>query len=276
MNIAMLNSRIMKLEELDKSWLNYGTYFGDGVYEVIRSYNGRIFALDQHLKRLKYSIEQLELNAIEIGEIRDKVIQGFEAAGYENAKIYLQITRGCGERSHSTTAGLVSDFLMLITKLPDPSNQKQNGIKVITYPDLRWKRCDIKSLNLLANVMATRQAEKKGCQEAILVNQEGFITEGAASGFFAVIENKVYTTPLGANILPSITRQFIEKCCNDLAVQFIEEQITPEQAKNADELFMGVTTKDVVGIIEFDGKIIANGKVGKITQKLIDQFKNYT
>jgi branched-subunit amino acid aminotransferase/4-amino-4-deoxychorismate lyase len=123
--------------------------------------------------------------------------------------------------------------------------------------------------------MATRQAEKKGCQEAILVNQEGFITEGAASGFYAVMDNKVYTTPLEANILPSITRQFIEKCCDDLTITFIDKQITPEQAKSADELFMGVTTRDVIGIVEFDGNIIGNGKVGAMTEKLIEQFKKY-
>ncbi len=276
MDFAVLNGRLMALEKLNKCWQNYGTFFGDGVYEVIRSYNGRIFALDDHIKRLSNSLEGIELDGVNVEQIKQQIIEVFDKAKIKNAKIYAQVTRGCGPRSHFLEENITPDVLIMISELPDFTDQKQNGIKAITYPDLRWKRCDIKSLNLLPNVMASRAAQKKGCQEAILVSEQGFITEGAGSGFFAINNGKLYTTPLKDNILPSISRKYILKAAADLNIELIEEHLSPQQAQKFDEMFIGVTTRDIIAIVQFDGQPIGNGQIGPITIKLQNQFQKYT
>ncbi|MHC4618687.1 MAG: aminotransferase class IV, partial [Planctomycetota bacterium] len=144
------------------------------------------------------------------------------------------------------------------------------------YPDLRWKRCDIKSLNLLPNVLARADAARKGCAEAIFVNDTGLITEGAASAFFAILGRKLHTAPLSANILPSITRKFVIRAAAGTDLQVVEEAVTPQQAASADELFIAVTTHDIVPVTKFDDKTIAAGKPGIYTQQLIDQFRSFT
>lgn len=275
MQLAILNGQINQYDKLDRAWLNYGTFFGDGVYEVIRSYNGKIFALDEHLERLQSSMEKIGLSGIDIASVKNDILKGFDDANIANAKVYVQITRGCADRNHFLPDKINPDCLITITELPDFSDQKQNGIKAITYPDIRWKRCDIKSLNLLANVMATREAQKQGCKEAVFVDDNGLITECASAAFFAVINGKIHTAPLTANILPSITRKYILKACQNIGIEALETQITKDQAYNAEELFIGVSTRDIAGIIELDKKTISAGKPGPITTKLNEHFKTY-
>ncbi|MGD2095465.1 MAG: aminotransferase class IV [Phycisphaerales bacterium] len=154
--------------------------------------------------------------------------------------------------------------------------QKTRGITVSTHPDWRWKRCDIKSLNLLANVLARQEVAKKGCYEAILVNEDGFITEGASSAFFAIFGQTIQTAALTANILPSITRKFVIKAGKNIGLETIEKSLTPEHAKNADELFITVTTKDIVPVVKFDDKLIADGRPGRYTKLLIQEFSSFT
>jgi len=211
MQIAMLQDRILPLADLDPAHLDRGTYFGDGVYEVLRSYNGKIFALQDHLTRFANSLAAIEITGIDIKKIRSRILKAFDTAGFANAKIYFHITRGSAPRSHVYDADLKPNFFLTVTELPDDSELKATGIAVSTHPDWRWKRCDIKSLNLLPNVLARADAAKKGCEEAILVDDTGLITEGAGSAFFAIFGNVLQTTPLTANILPSITRAFTIK-----------------------------------------------------------------
>ena len=153
---------------------------------------------------------------------------------------------------------------------------KTRGIAVSTHPDLRWKRCDIKSLNLLPNVLATQAAADKGCGEAILVNESGFITEGSHSAFFAIFGQKLQTTALTANVLPSITRKFVLKAAENVGLEIAEQSLTPQQAGQADELFIAVTTKDIVPAVKFDDKSIGDGRPGKYTKLLMEQFHSFT
>jgi len=274
MQLAMIDGQMMHYEQLDRHWLNFGTFFGDGIYETVRSYNSKIFALDDHMQRLHNSLQAIEIN-VDIEKIKADIIKAFNEANIADAKIYIQITRGCGDRSH-TDIGLEAQILITISELPSSCDQKTYGIKAIICPDLRWKRCDIKSLNLLPNVMASREAAKKGAQEAILVNDKGYITEGASSGLYFVFKNKVYTSPLRANILPSVTRKYIVKACNELGLCVIERQLKVKKALKADEIFMGVTTRDVVAIVEVDQKPISDGKKGVVASKIEAEFVKYT
>jgi len=272
MQIAMVQDKIMPFEDLDPAYMDRGTFFGDGVYEVLRSYDGHIFALEDHLKRFARSLKEIDIAGVDIDNIGTKVVEAFETAKIDNAKIYFHITRGSGARNHTGVTDLTPNFFLTVTALDDATEQKTNGIKVSTFPDWRWKRCDIKSLNLLANVLAKSDAEKKGCYEAILVNDNDQITEGSSSAFFAVIQNKLVTHPLGKDILPSITRKVVLDISRYTDLEVLEETITPAQAKKADELFIAVTTRDIVPVVEFDNQMIGDGKPGKHTKALMQKF----
>ena len=276
MKLAMLNDRIVPVESLDPIYFDRGIYFGDGVYEVLRSYHGRLFALDDHLARFARSLAEVRITSVDIGEVRNRVERAFAASGLPDAKIYFHVTRGSAPRNHVWNADLEPNFFLTVSEVPDDSRDKAEGITVSTHPDWRWKRCDIKSLNLLANVLARQDAAEKGCGEAILVDEAGLITEGAGSGFFAILDQRLQTAPLAANILPSITRKFVVQAARNLGMEVVEQCLMPQQAASATELFIVVTTKDIVPVVKFDDAVIGNGKPGPQTAALIAEFHKFT
>jgi len=276
MQIAMIEDKIISAEELEPAYLDRGVYFGDGVYEVVRSYDGKIFALEEHLQRFANSLAAIEISGVDIDRIRSRVLRAFDAAAIANAKIYFHITRGSAPRSHTWETGLKPNFFLTVTESPDDTEEKNKGIAVSTHPDWRWKRCDIKSLNLLPNVLARADAAKKGCEEAIFVNETGLITEGAASAFFAIFGQTLQTAPLTTNILPSITRKFAIQAGKNIGLDIVEKSFTPQQAISADELFIAVTTKGIVPAVKFDNKVVGGGKPGNYTKSLAREFRSFT
>jgi D-alanine transaminase len=264
------------MAELDPVYLDRGVFFGDGVYEVLRSYGGKIFALDEHLKRFEYSLSEAAIDAVDIDLVRHRVLKAFEIAGISNAKLYFHVTRGSQLRKHLCDSELEPNFFLTVTEVQNDTQDKAEGVAVSTHPDWRWKRCDIKSLNLLANVLARKDAAAKGCDEAILVDETGFITEGASSAFFAISGHTLQTAALTANILPSITRQFVIKAAENIELKPKEESLTPRQACDADELFIASTTNDIIPVIRFDGRTIGDGRPGKHTKLLIREFLSFT
>lgn len=280
MDVAVVQDRLVSLDELDPAYLDRGLYFGDGVYEVLRSYNGRLFALQEHMARFARSLDAIGIDHIDLGWVEQQVVRAFEASRLADARIYFHVTRGFGPRELYCTEMGQPRFFLTVSHVGDSTKQKQEGIAVSTYPDLRWRRCDIKSLNLLANVLARRDAVAKGSQEAVLVDQHGLITEGAASAFFGVFESSghyyLQTAPLTANILPSVTRLYIIRAAKELGIPVIEAQFSPDQAACAKELFIAVTTKDIVPVVRFDGSVVGDGAPGHVTVRLAQQFKGFT
>ncbi len=276
MQIAMIEDKIVPIEELASPYLDRGLYFGDGVYEALRSYNGKIFAFDEHLQRFSSSLAAVKITGVDIEQIRRRVQKAFDAAAIPNALIYFHITRGSTIRNHIWGPGLKPNFFLTIAELPRSPLQKTKGIAVSTYPDLRWKKCNIKSLNLLPNVLAINDAAAKGSKEAILVNEAGLITEGSLSAFFAISDQKLQTAPLTSNILPSITRRFVIQAAKDAGLELIEKSLTPQKAADADELFVAGTTLDIIPVVKFDDKTIGNGTPGEYTKLLINQFISFT
>jgi len=276
MKLAMVDERLVPIESLDPIYCDRGLYFGDGVYEVLRSYNGKIFALDEHMERFAASLAAIRITNIDIRTVRERVERAFKAAGLPNAKIYFHVTRGSAPRNHTWDPNLKPNFFLTVSAVADHHEEKARGIAVCTHPDLRWKRCDIKSLNLLPNILARQDAADRGCDEAILVDDAGFITEGAGSAFFAIIKRALQTAPLSANILPSITRKFVVKAARDVGIAIEERCITPQQAAGADELVLAVTTKDIVPVVKFDGTVIGNGTPGPLTKALMTAFHKFT
>jgi D-alanine transaminase len=284
MQIAMVGDKVVKMEELEPVYLDRGTFFGDGIYEVLRSYNGRIFALDEHIERFANGISAIEIQGVDINATRSRVLQAFDKAGIANAKIYFHVTRGSGLRDHLPDANMKPNFFLTVTEIKEDKKAKNEGVSVSTYPDIRWKRCDIKSLNLLPNVLAKRDAERKKCWEAIFVDDDGLITEGSSSAFFAIAggnpatrtAGKLQTAPLTANILPSVTRKYVIKSAANIGLKVVEESLTPVQARTAGELFLAVTTKDIIPVVKFDGQAIGDSRPGKWTKQLIEEFKKFT
>jgi D-alanine transaminase len=275
MQIAMISDRILPFAELDPAYLDRGVFFGDGVYEVIRSYDGKIFALAEHLERFANSMRGIGITGVDIDLVRSRVLKAFEEAGIADAKIYFHVTRGSEPRSHVSAESLKPNFFLTVTELESHPEAKTNGVSVSTHPDWRWARCDIKSLNLLANVLAREDAAKKGNFEAILVDSNGLITEGAASAFFAVVDGTLRTAPLTANILPSVTRRFVLKAAENRGLQVEEKSLTVPEAIGADELFIAVTTQDILPIVRFDGQAIGDGKPGSTTGILTEEFNSF-
>ena len=161
MQIAMIQDKIVPLDNLESIYLDRAMYFGDGVYEVIRSYNGKIFAFAEHLGRFADSLDKIGITSVNIEQIKNRIQKAFDTADIPNAKIYFHITRGSAPRNHTCPANLQPNFFLTIMQLDDSTDIKTKGFTVSTHPDWRWKRCDIKSLNLLPNVLARLDAEKK-------------------------------------------------------------------------------------------------------------------
>lgn len=276
MQLAMIQDQIVSMEELEPVYLDRGTFFGDGVYEVLRSYDGKIFALEEHQQRFANSLAAIGIAGVDMDQIRSRIQRAFNAAGTANAKIYFHITRGSAPRDHIWDANLKPNFFLTVSQMVDEPDIKTKGIAVSTHPDWRWKRCDIKSLNLLPNVLARQDAARKDCAEAILVDEAGLITEGAASTFFAIFGQTLQTAPLTANILPSITRKYVIQAGENTGLEMVEKSLTSQQAAGADELFIAVTTKDIVPVVKFDGTVIGDGKPGKYTKLLIREFRKFT
>jgi len=274
MQLAMIDDKILPLKDLEPAYQDRGTWFGDGVYEVIRSYNGKLFAFEDHMNRFSYSLAQIGLTGVSIEQIRDRVLNAYSASQIENVRIYFHITRGSEPRNHLPGKNLRPNFLLVLNELADHPEDKERGIAVSTYPDWRWKRCDIKSLNLLPNIMARMDAEKKGCYEAIFVNDNREITEGAGSAYFAIDGEKkeLITRPLGNEILPSITRKQVLKIVEGTGLKVAEKAISPDQAKSCSEMFLAVTTKDILPVVQFDGAKVGTGRVGEWTKVLIEKF----
>jgi len=272
--IAMINDDIVPLEKLDICYLDRGTFFGDGVYETLRSYNGKIFAIDDHLDRLKNSLEAVEIKSIDLDRIRNKITSAFAEAKIPDAKIYLHITRGSAIRWHGGN-DFEPNFFLTVMDAPDTAELKANGINVITYPDIRWQKCHIKTLNLLPNVMAVRKAEKNNAKEAIFVDAADRITEGAVSAFFAVIAGRLHTAPLSANILPSVSRKYVLKAAKAIGIEIAEECIPRKKAQQANELFISSTSKNITPVVRFDGTAVSTGLPGPITKALISKFYDF-
>ena len=281
MQLAMVQDTVMPLEDLPEPYLDRGMFFADGVYEVLRSYEGKLFALDPHMQRFSQSLEAIDIQGIDVDEVRRRVIDAYAQSGIAEAKVYFHATRGRSARNMTDTPGLKPSFFMTITELEDCSQEKDQGISVWGHPDWRWKKCHIKSLNLLANVLARRDAQRRGCSEAILFNEEeGLITEGSASSFFALLPGAgagltLRTSPLVANILPSVTRTYVLRAANNVGLPVVEESLSCAEAAHATELFIAMTTQDIVPVVRFEGTRIGDGRPGRLTQQLMREFRQF-
>lgn len=276
-DIGFVNGRFMPLEEATVPVEDRGFQFGDGIYEVIRTYGGRLFRLDEHLARLERSARAIELPAPwDVRQWADYVQEGVQRAGYPDCKVYLQLTRGVAPRDHLFPASVKPTAVMTVREMrPMDPALRPSGVAVTTTDDWRWGRCDIKSVNLLPNVMARQQATQAGAFEAVFIRQ-GLVTEGAVSNVMVVKAGRVLTAPEGERILSGVTRTLVLDLARKEGLPVEERFVTLDELRHADEVFLTGTTVEVLPVIRVDGKAVGpggSGKPGPVTLRVQAAFR---
>lgn len=274
---ANWNGVEMPLSEVRVSVLDRACLFGDGVYEVFRVYQGKLFLEHPHFLRLRSSLRELRISA-DVDRLERRVKDTLAHSGVREGQVYLQVSRGVAPRSHSfPQPAVVPNELIYVREYDvDPYDYaRTTGIRALMVPDLRWKRCDIKSLNLLGNVLASQAAEEAGCQEAIMSTEDGTITEGSHSTVFGVRSGALVTAPLEANILPGITRRLVLELAARCGIQVVERPFTVPTLDDLDELFVTSTIAEVLPILAVEPGHWNVTEIGPVTRRLQAAYREY-
>lgn len=272
--LANLNGVAMPLAEVKVSAMDRGFLFGDAVYEVLRVYHGKPWLAEEHFRRLERSLHSIRIAGINVERLRQRMQETIAAGPFQEAIVYIQITRGAAPRSHPFPVGATPLELLYVQEFQDPYTEaRRTGASAITQPDIRWERCDIKSTNLLANVMAMQAAKEAGCQEALLCLPDGTLTEGTHTSFFGVLHGAILTAPATNAILPGITRGLLMRLAQRAGITLKEHVLTRADLPVVSELFLTGTTSEVLPIVRVDGKPIGTDTPGPITRKLQDAYQ---
>jgi len=281
MSIVYLNGEYLPLDQAKISVLDRGFLFADGVYEVIPAYGGRLLRMQEHMQRLQNSLDAIRLeNPLtnpQWQEIAEKLLLDNPNAGPgDDQYVYLQVTRGVAAKRNHGFPDEVNQtvFLMVSEMAPVNKEELRPGVSAITLDDIRWKACNIKSISLLGNILLRQQANDKDAAEAILIN-EGMVTEGAASNVFAVIDDVLVTAPTGSQLLPGITRDLIIELAAENNISFEERDFTEKELLSASEIWFTSSIKEILPVVELNGKAVANGQPGPIWEKMIDIYQAY-
>ncbi|MEH7074705.1 D-amino-acid transaminase [Neobacillus drentensis] len=274
MKFAILNGEMIKRSDAKVDVEDRGYQFGDGVYEVIRVYNGKMFTINEHLERFVKSAESI---CITLPYTKKKITTLLEELILKNnlqeGIVYMQVTRGVAPRNHSFPTDNVLPSLVAYTKeVTRPLASLKTGVKTMVTEDIRWLRCDIKSLNLLGNLLAKQKAAESGCFEAIQHRSQE-VTEGSSSNIFIIKDGSITTHPSNHLILKGITKDVILQVCESNKIVVEEQTFTLEDLASADEAFLSSTTAEVMPIIEVDGKRVGDGLPGPVTKRLQELFE---
>jgi D-alanine transaminase len=287
--LANLNGKQMPLADVMIPALDRGFLFGDAVYEVMRVYQGRLWLEEGHWERLARSLSAIRIpnaspsppggeggvRGVDLARLRQRVLATIAAGPFLEATVYVQITRGVAPRAHAFPANAVPLEFLYVKKFKDPYAEfRQTGAAVITLPDIRWDHCDIKSTNLLANILAAQAAKEAGCQEALLYLPDGTLTEGTHTSFFGVLNGSLLTAPTTPAILPGITRGLILRLAQKDGIPVQEHVLKRDDLKSVSELFLTGTTTEILPITRVDGHPVADGKPGPISSRLQAAYAN--
>jgi D-alanine transaminase len=273
-DVAFLNGAFLPLSEARVSVEDRGFLFGDGVYEVVRTYGGAPFLLPAHLDRLERSLAAVRI-APDWGraDLEAWIAEAVERAAYPEAKVYVQVTRGAAPRDHKFPDVPVTTLVAVTPIAPLPQATQEAGVAVISVPDLRWGRCDVKSLQLLPNVLARQEATEAGAFEALLVGPDGVVNEGAGSNLFAAVDGTLVTPTLGPRILAGVSRAYVLDLARGMGLSTQERDLTVQEVYEADEVLLSGTTIEVVGVVRVDGRTVGDGRPGPVTRRLAGAFR---
>jgi D-alanine transaminase len=273
--IVFLNGNYIDAAQAVVPVTDRGFIFGDGVYEVYRSVDGRLFAGERHQQRLEEGLAALRIptpdhaRAGALREVADRLLaENGHSRGHST--VYVQVTRGAAPRVHQFPPEDTQPTMYVTTApLKSLDEIRSAGARVITQPDVRWYRCNIKTIQLLPNVLAKQAAVESGAFEALFI-RNGMVTEGTHSNLFAVLEGVIRTHPDNNLILPGITRSVVLELAAQLGLEVREEAITEEEIGQADELFLTGTTTDVLPIVEVDGRHVGAANPGPVASRLYE------
>ncbi len=274
--IAYYNGIYLPVDKISISPFDRGFLFSDGIYETLRTYNRKLFMLQKHLERLKYSLEQTKINFSDFSNLEEII---FNCAKKNNINqdfsAYIQITRGISfPRTHRYSENINPNLFVYTEELKNRYHELTNGVHIILERDIRWNRCDIKSISLLPNVMANQNAFKENCYEAVLY-RDNLITEGSHTNFFAIKDGKVITAPLSNFILNGITRNIVFRICNENNIPVEENYIFLTDIFNYDEFFITGTLTEITPVVKIDNKTVGNGLPGELTKRIQNLFFNF-
>lgn len=274
--LACLNGELMPIDAARVPIWDRGFLFGDAVYEVFRLYNGRCWLEPEHLARLRRSLDQMQIVGVDLEGLAGRIRRTIAAGGIREGTAYVQITRGVAPRAHAFPDPPVPPTEVIVVREYDdgPSaRMRETGVTAMSHPDLRWKRCDVKSTNLLANVLAHEEAHRAGCFEAILVDAEGRVTEATHSSVLWVRGGRLEGTPEGPVILPGTTRRSLLRIIADAGLEFAAARVTLVELLRADEVLLVGTTIEVLPVVGIDAAPIADGRPGPVARDLQTSFR---
>ncbi|CAM3724642.1 D-amino-acid transaminase [Cohnella lubricantis] len=271
-SVYWYNGEFIAKEDVRISPDDRGYYFGDGLYEVFRVYAGRIYEAEAHFERLVRTADGLRIALpYTIEAIQQLLEELIGRNGLQEGTVYLQFTRGAAPRSHPFPQGAAPVTMAYCTELPRPLAAMERGIAAVTVPDIRWLRCDFKTLNLLPNTLAKQQALDAGGDDAIL-HRSGTVTECSASNIMIVRGGTILTHPADNLILHGVTRGVVLRLAREAAIPVEERPFTVDELLGADEAFITGTTVEVTPVVRVDGHAIAAGDAGPVTRRLQEAF----
>ena len=272
------NGSFMPIEQAKVPVLDRGFIFGDGVYEVIPVYSRRAFRLREHLARLQHSLDGIQLpNPHTVDEWVAILTELIARNAPQDQYLYLHITRGVAPRDHAFPNPPVAPtvFAMSNPLVHPPAALLQSGVACITAQDNRWLRCDIKSIALLPNVLLRQSAVAAGCAEAILIRDDSFLTEGAASNIFVVRDGVLLAPPKDHLMLPGITYDVLLELAAANGIPHQVRRILKEELFSADELLLTSSTREVLAVTTLDGKAVGNGRPGAMFARMYELYQTF-
>lgn len=271
---AYLNDNFIPLDEASVPINDRGLLFADGIYEVIISRKGKPFLIDEHLARLQRSADEISLELpISAAEISELIAIGIKKAGFAESMVYIQITRGTESRRHNYSNDIRANLIMTFRARPEYAPELfSRGVAIISVPEIRWSRCDIKSTALLPNIMMKQKAVDQGCQEALFVTSDDIIRECTTANIFCVKNEILYTPQANQHILNGMTRKFILHQAESHNLKHVERDYSFSELKLADEVFITSSTIDLMPVVKVDDITIGNGRPGPVSQAIKNFF----
>ncbi len=274
--IVYLNGEYLPADEARVPVLDRGFIFGDGVYEVIPAYNGKLFRLDEHLQRLENSLQATRIPGPFDREEWRAILEALvQKNGGGDQSVYLQVTRGIAAREHGFPEKVKPTVFIMCNPLQAVDDRiREAGVCAITLEDSRWKHCDIKAITLLPNILLRQQAVDAGCTEAILV-RDGLVTEGAASNVFMVRDGQIRTPPKSRQLLPGITRDLVVELARQHGLDCREQDIPVATLAEADEIWLTSSTKEILPVTQLDGRPVGDGRPGPVWARMFAIYQDY-
>jgi D-alanine transaminase len=273
--LAYINGVFCPIGEAMVSIDDRGFQFGDGVYEVILSYDGHLFQLEPHIQRLRRSADAIQLTYDFDGRPLEPVIrEGVKRCEFSDVMVYIQLTRGVAPRDHTMPNDCIPTVVMTFRARPQiPRQMRTDGVRLMTLLDTRWANCYVKAITLLPNILAKTEAVRRGYYDVVFVTATYEVRECSSSNIFIVRDGRLVFPPRTESVLHGVTQRFLLECAAGIDVPVDEQIFHVDLLRGADEVFMSSTVVEVLGVHSIDDQPIADGKVGPVTRRLYEEFQ---